>query len=152
VAAARGLEAAHAQGLVHRDFKPENVLVAKDGRVLVCDFGVVGSATAGDDGAPEPSPASEGIVGTRGYMAPEQLGGKPVDGRADQYAFCVALDRALGKRRPRRLERLIRRGLAPDPAARHPSMRALADALERRPVGISLVAAASGVVVATAIG
>src|SRR5262249_37399546 len=127
VAAARGLQAAHALGLVHRDFKPSNVLVAKDGRVLVCDFGLVGVAAA-DAAEAVPSPpalmtAAAGltrdgaILGTPGYIAPEQHGRRRVDARADQYAFCVALNDALGKRAPRRIHRLVRRGLAEDPAA-----------------------------------
>jgi tetratricopeptide (TPR) repeat protein len=158
VAAGRGLEAAHALGLVHRDFKPDNVLVARDGRVLVTDFGVVGVVGVVDDQGPRaPALPAAGltrdgmIVGTPGFIAPEQRAGRPVDARADQYAFSVALDRALGPRAPRRLRLLARRGLAEDPAARHPSIAALIGALERRPSGGVLVGAVSLPVLAAAV-
>src|SRR5262245_26589796 len=109
--AAHGLHAAHVLGMVHRDFKPENVFVAKDGRVLVGDFGLVGVAAQAEDeepglahGSVSPFAGAVGLtrdgtmLGTPGYSAPEQVAGKPVDARADQYAFCVALDEALGSR------------------------------------------------------
>ena len=103
--AGRGLAAAHAAGLVHRDFKPGNVLVAgdgRDGRVVVVDFGLA-LDVGPPDAAPapdEPSDAAAGqsalrIAGTPAYMAPEQLRGGPVDHRADQFGFCAALYEAL---------------------------------------------------------
>jgi hypothetical protein len=105
IAAGRGLAAAHAAGMVHRDFKPENVLIEEDGedgrRVLVGDFGLVGHAPARD--APGEADASvyerltraDAVMGTPAYMAPEQYTGTPVDARADQFGFCVTLYESL---------------------------------------------------------
>jgi serine/threonine protein kinase len=110
--AGKGLAAAHRVQLVHRDFKPENVLVGSDGRVCVTDFGLarsvaqtamterVGSAHSG------PVPASLMFtrtgyqIGTPAYMAPEQFSGDPTDDRTDQFSFCVALYEALYGQRP----------------------------------------------------
>jgi len=112
-AAGRGLAAAHAAGLVHRDFKPANVIVGDDGRVRVVDFGLARTfddEDAGeDDGTSDPdglgSITRPGIVvGTPAYMAPEQFGGAPADARADQYGFCVALYEALYGRMPHTAE------------------------------------------------
>ncbi len=112
VHAGRGLAAAHATGLVHRDFKPPNVLVGRDGRVRVGDFGLaraIESDSPSDDGDASAwvgSDASHTItrpgamIGTPTYMSPEQLSGAPISVKSDQFSFCVALYRALYRERP----------------------------------------------------
>ncbi len=107
VAAGRGLAAAHAAGLVHRDFKPDNVLVGADGRPRVTDFGLVaadGRAVESGDtrgAALDANLTVQGsVLGTPAYMAPEQWRGETVDPRTDQFAFCVALWEALHGERP----------------------------------------------------
>ncbi|WP_309893831.1 protein kinase domain-containing protein [Archangium sp.] len=126
LSAGRGLAAAHAAGLVHRDFKPHNVLVGRDGQVRVTDFGVVRvSTTAISASAPtEPPMTTSGteqtpaltpltgrsweeqltepgaVVGTPRYLAPELLTGRAADGRSDLFSFCVALYEALFQQAP----------------------------------------------------
>jgi TolB-like protein/Flp pilus assembly protein TadD len=114
VQAGRGLSAAHAAGILHRDFKLDNVLVGNDGRVRVMDFGlarpihaldsprgilVEAEATAAPSKAigPTYAPVTETgrFIGTPGYMAPEQLAGEPASEKTDQFSFCVAFYRAL---------------------------------------------------------
>ena len=110
--AARGLAAAHAAGLVHRDVKPDNVMLSAGGRVRLMDFGLV--SARGVEDAPVPDDALEvsrsgvardltqagAVMGTPAYMAPEQHLGHVVDARADQFSFCVTAWEALYRQRP----------------------------------------------------
>ncbi len=102
--AGRGLAAAHRAGFVHRDFKPDNVLVTEDHQAKVVDFGlarVTGAAgPQGQDTAPTLQTRTDVVVGTPAYMAPEQYAGRPIDARSDQFSFCVSLYGALYGRHP----------------------------------------------------
>ncbi|MBL9100741.1 MAG: serine/threonine protein kinase [Myxococcales bacterium] len=107
-AAGRGLAAAHRAGLVHRDFKPDNLMIGEDGRARVMDFGLaraldgrVSTESARAVGPGDLRLTREGsLLGTPAYMAPEQWQGGTVDARTDQFAFCVALWEALYGARP----------------------------------------------------
>jgi len=155
VEAGRGLAAVHALGLVHRDFKPTNVMIGDDGRTRVLDFGLVrrheeagppddarGEPQHRDPPAPALGPtltATGDCLGTLAYMAPEQrVQAATADARSDQFSFCVALHEAVfgvrpiadtptarSTRIPARLAAVIDRGLAADPRARWTSMEHL---------------------------
>lgn len=170
--AGEGLTAAHAVGIVHRDFKPENVLVGRDGRARVTDFGLARAADTQEE--PTDRGAGEGRLapvtrtgvraGTPAYMAPEQKLGRAADARSDIYSYCVtafevvtgARPRAAPKTRPPRwLDRVIQRGLEERPEDRWQSMRDVLAALARGPlvtrgrvgVVLALVGIASAVIV-----
>jgi tetratricopeptide (TPR) repeat protein len=105
VQAGRGLAAAHAVGIVHRDFKPDNVLVDRSDHARVVDFGLarvadIESAHSTDAHTSTSDDATPMYGGTPAYMSPEQIAGLPVDARSDQYSFCVALWEALYRQRP----------------------------------------------------
>lgn len=148
--AARGLAAAHREGIVHRDFKPGNVLISSNG-VRVADFGLASPSSATD---------AETTAGTPAYMAPEQHLGGTVDTTTDQYAFCTTAWEALAGKHPfqcgdvptlvarklkgppapphaggvpTRIWRVLRRGLSELPADRFASMEALLDELDASP-------------------
>lgn len=145
VAAGRGLGAAHAAGLLHRDFKPANVLLSDDGRVKVTDFGLAkpaaGTLSMGSgefiqaqltDSHSETQTKAGTVLGTPRYMAPEQHAGTELSPAADQYAFCVTLWEALSGEPPftgRGLSRRKYKGPPPWPGEGVP--RFIVDALIR---------------------
>lgn len=145
VEAGRGLAAAHAVALIHRDCKPENLVIDGEGHARVIDFGLARPIEELRATLPSvagtTSTSTSLRAGTPAYMAPERLAGAPGDVRSDQYAFCVTCWEALfgarppdpdaGRRGPTWVRRALERGLAADPAQRWPSMAALLSALER---------------------
>ena len=151
-----GLHAAHEVGIVHRDLKPANILIDDSEKAVITDFGIARSTHAGTFAT-----AAGAIIGTLAYMAPEQATGKPVDQRADIYAFGLIFSEMLvGKRGssggdtalallierashaparlrtvdptiPEPLDLLVAKCLEPDPAARYQTTKELEEALER---------------------
>ncbi|MCY1055368.1 serine/threonine-protein kinase [Nannocystis sp. SCPEA4] len=162
--AGRGLAAVHAAGLVHRDFKPDNVMVGDDGRVRVMDFGLARASDAPATGRPMPADgeasgtearltAVGSVVGTPAYMSPEQHRGAAVDVRTDVFSFCAALYEGLYgvppflpgdyhelRTRPGEagapawLREVVLRGLRVEPGERWPAFEPLLAALAADPV------------------
>ncbi len=158
---AEGLAAAHEQNVVHRDLKPSNVMRGRDGRVKILDFGLAKSFRGDPSGEHGVEITAEHrVVGTSGYLSPEQLRGRPVDARSDVFAFGVLLyelitgeppfrgesqaddasatlstdpspARALDREVPRALEQILARCLAKKPESRYASATPLLDDLRR---------------------
>jgi eukaryotic-like serine/threonine-protein kinase len=107
---AHGLAAAHAHGIVHRDVKPDNVFIGSDGQVKLLDFGIAKLAEAAGDGSPHGlmdvtvtptggATRTGSVLGTPGYMSPEQVRGEPVDARTDIFSLGSVLYEMLSGRR-----------------------------------------------------
>ncbi len=133
--AARGLMAAHRAGLVHRDVKPENIMVGEEGRVVVADFGLAVEAIDPHT----PASPDRSLAGTPRYWAPELLKGEPADARSDQFGLCMAMmelfdllpeDTAPEEQVPQELWSIVDRGLCNDPAGRWSSVAAIVRQLD----------------------
>src|SRR5437016_4759752 len=103
---AHGLAAAHEKGIVHRDLKPENVFITKDGRIKILDFGLAKLTGAGDGTQSQTEVPTRRVntdpgmvMGTIGYMSPEQVRGKPTDNRSDIFSFGAILYEMLAGKR-----------------------------------------------------
>ncbi len=135
---ARGLSAAHDRGIVHRDLKPENIVLLRDGHAKILDFGLAKQASEADGrfGDQQTMAATDAgtVLGTVGYMAPEQVRGEPVDARSDLFALGVVLfEIASGQRafaRPTAAETMTAI-LREDPPELHTTPPALALPLSR---------------------
>jgi dipeptidyl aminopeptidase/acylaminoacyl peptidase len=131
---ARGLAAAHDRGIAHRDLKPENVFLTRDGQVKVLDFGLARQSLEPDAATLAPGTEPGVVLGTVGYMAPEQVKGESSDYRADIFAFgCVLYELLTGRRAYRRdsAPETMTAILKEDPPDPSDSGMALAPAVQR---------------------
>ena len=147
---------AHAHGVIHRDLKPANVMVGPFGEVLVLDWGVAKrrdettAASLPPSGPLLPSTAHGAVVGTPGYMSPEQERGLPVDARSDVFALGRMLESLIAAdgmtdadgsaRVPRPLASIVARALAPEADRRYPGARELGEDVARFLSGLRVVA------------
>jgi serine/threonine protein kinase len=123
---------AHARGFVHRDLKPQNVMLGPFGEVLVLDWGLATRHADCADDADDADSRPVHVAGTPGYMAPEQeQGARSIDVRVDVYALGVILGSMLIPRAPRALVAIARRACEGDPARRYESVQAMADDVMR---------------------
>jgi eukaryotic-like serine/threonine-protein kinase len=127
---------AHANGVIHRDLKPQNVMVGPFGEVLVMDWGVAKLADSSE---------GRSIVGTPGFMAPEQARGDRADERSDVYALGAIMRLLIGPAAPKPLRAIAMRAMATDPAQRYASVEALAADVARFRAALPVAAYREGI-------
>lgn len=126
VEAGMGLVAAHEAGVVHRDFKPQNVLISSDGRAVVTDFGLAVEHTT----RPDARERRWTLAGTETYFAPELRDGAPPSFASDQYGYCVTF-LELANRAPKRIRDVVARGTLADPRERFEDVAAVLAAIRQ---------------------
>ncbi len=140
------LQAAHSEGVVHRDIKPQNILVQSDGHAFLTDFGIARTLASGDAKGPI------AVEGTRDYMSPEQAQGHAPNVRSDVYSYCLTLQKALQGRGSRHIRKVLTKGCSQSPEDRHLTMREVQQDLRRAlSIGRNRLFWASGILVIFAI-